>query len=88
MKEKIFKKLQSRKFWVAIATTVSGILMMFGYAQSSTEVIAGAIVTAGGAIGYMLSEGMIDAASVKQIVDSVDTIADVTKDSDVEKNIL
>jgi len=88
MKEKIFKKLQSRKFWVAISTITSGVLMMFGFAQSSAEVIAGAIVTAGGAIGYMLSEGMIDAASVKQIVDSTDTIASEIKDADIEKNIL
>jgi len=88
MKEKIFRKLQSRKFWVALSTIISGVMMMFGYAESSAEVIAGAIVAAGGAIGYMLSEGMIDAASVKKIVDSANTIVDVVKDPDVKKNIL
>lgn len=88
MKEKIFRKLQSRKFWVALSTIISGVMMMFGYAESSAEVIAGAIVAAGGAIGYMLSEGMIDAASVKKIVDSADTIASEIKDADIEKNIL
>ncbi|MDD4564848.1 MAG: hypothetical protein PHE79_05155 [Eubacteriales bacterium] len=59
------QKLSSRKFWVALATIVSGILMMFGYAETDIQAVSGAVLTIGGAIGYMISEAIIDSQSVK-----------------------
>lgn len=80
MKQTVFQKLVSRKFWVAIAGIVSGLVMIFGYAESDAETIAGAILTIGSAVGYMLAEGVIDAANVGQILLGAETIVDELKD--------
>lgn len=61
----IKQKLSSRKFWVAVATIVSGILMIFGYAETDIQAITGAILTIGGAIGYMVSEAVVDSKAVQ-----------------------
>ena len=61
MKEWIIQKIMSRKFWVGLGGMVAGLIMMFGYAETSAETISGAIITIGSAVGYMLSEGMVDA---------------------------
>lgn len=83
MKEKILKKITSRKFWVAISMIVSGLLMMFGFAETSVETIAGAVIAIGGAVGYMIAEGMIDAKSVGTIIDSVgEVIEDLVPDEE------
>ena len=74
------RKLTSRKFWVAVATIVSGILMMFGFADSSIEIIAGSIVTLGGAIGYMIAEGIVDSKNVSTVIESTATIAGTVKE--------
>ena len=72
------QKLTSRKFWVAIGTILSGLVMMFGYGEETASIICGSIVTIGGAIGYMVAEGMADAARIKEVfntaVDAVDTL--------------
>lgn len=65
----IKQKLSSRKFWVAIATITSGILMIFGYAETDIQAISGAVLTIGGAIGYMVSEAVVDAQAVKNKTD-------------------
>ena len=74
MKEKMLKKITSRKFWVAVSMIVSGLLMMFGFAETSVETIAGAVIAIGGAVGYMIAEGMIDAKNVGVIIDSVGNV--------------
>lgn len=71
------RKLTSRKFWIAVATMVSGILMMFGVADGTVEVISGAIVTVSGAIVYMIMEGKVDKQHTGEIIDSVDNVVDI-----------
>lgn len=80
MKEKIFRKLSSRKFWVGVAGVASGLIMIFGFAETSAETIAGAIITIGSAIGYMLSEGIVDAKNVGQVLEGAETIIGEIKD--------
>lgn len=70
------RKLTSRKFWIAVATVVSGILMMFGVADGTVEVVSGAIVTISGAMVYMIMEGKVDKQHTGDIIDSVDNITD------------
>lgn len=67
------KKLQSRKFWVAAAVIVAGVLMMFGYSETSAETIAGSIVTIGGALGYLFAEAKADAAHADKNTYNADT---------------
>lgn len=79
MREIIVRKLTSRKFWFALATVISGLLMFFGYAETDTETVMGAILTMGGAIGYMISEGMIDAKNVGSILQAIEDIIEKIK---------
>lgn len=77
------QKISSRKLWIAISTIVSGLLMMFGFAETSIETISGAILIIGGAMSFNISEGMIDSARIKQIanavIDVVNTVSDEVK---------
>ena len=58
--EKFLKKLSSRKFLVAVAGIVSGIVLISS--GSSTEGVATVIASV---IGYLVAEGYIDAKAVK-----------------------
>jgi uncharacterized membrane protein len=57
------KKLTSRKFWVAIVTFVTTILVAFGVPDITIEQVAALITAAGSMIAYIIGEGMVDAAS-------------------------
>ena len=76
MKQFIINKFTSRKFWTCVSMIVSGLIMMFGVAETSAETIAGAITACGGAIGYMIAEGIIDAKNAGVVVENVGTIID------------
>lgn len=65
--EKKKNKLTSRKFWIAVATIISGLLMMFGIADTQIEQISGAIITLGGALGYIITEGIVDSINKEKI---------------------
>ena len=86
MKEKILRKLTSRKFWVGIAGIVSGLIMIFGFAETSAETIAGAIITIGSAVGYMISEGIVDAKNVGQVLEGAETIVKELKNGEGENH--
>jgi drug/metabolite transporter (DMT)-like permease len=61
------QKLTSRKFWMAIAGFVSGLLMIFGYSDGAVETISGAVVALGSSVGYMIAEAKADSANVKAV---------------------
>lgn len=84
MKTWIVQKLTSRKFWVAVATIVSGLVMMFGYADTEVETITGAILSIGGAIGYMIAEGIVDAKNLGTILEGAEIVVDELKEKDGE----
>lgn len=64
-KSDIIRKLTSRKFWVAIAGLVSGLIVAFDGDAETAETISGLILQAASVLGYILAEGLADAASVK-----------------------
>lgn len=64
-KTDIIRKLTSRKFWVAIAGLVSGLIVAFDGDAETAETISGLILQAASVLGYILAEGLADAASVK-----------------------
>lgn len=80
MKEQIFQKLTSRRFWLGLAGFVAGLVVMFGYADTDAETISGAIITIGSAVGYMLTEGLVDAKRVGQILEGAEIIYGELKD--------
>lgn len=80
MKEQIFRKLTSRKFWIGVSGVVAGLVMMFGFAETSAETISGAVLAIGSAVGYMLSEGIVDAKNIGKILEGAEIIVGEIKD--------
>lgn len=54
------RKFSSRKFWMAIAMFVSGLVMAFGGKQETAETIAGCIMQGAAVIAYIIAEGLVD----------------------------
>lgn len=58
------QKLTSRKFWAAVITFVTSVLVAFGVPDLTVEQVT-AIITAGaGMIAYIIGEGLVDAARI------------------------
>ena len=58
-------KLTSRKFWLALAGLVSGLLMAFKVDESMVTEITGCIMAAASVVAYIIGEGLADAAGAK-----------------------
>ena len=59
------QKLTSRKFWAAVITFVTTVLVAFGVPDLTVEQVT-AIITAGASmIAYIIGEGLVDAARIK-----------------------
>lgn len=67
-KEDIIRKLTSRKFWIALAALASGLILAFGGKESTAQTVSGVILQAAAVIGYMLGEGLADAAGAPPAV--------------------
>lgn len=63
MKQKILKKLTSRKMWSSIATFVSMLLVAVSYSESTAATVAALIMAGGTMIAYIVAEGFADAAA-------------------------
>lgn len=64
------QKLTSRKFWAALITFVTSLLVAFGVPDLQIEHTI-AIITAGSAmIAYIVGEGLVDAARIKTDVET------------------
>lgn len=61
-KEDIIRKLSSRKFWVAVCSLVTQLVLAFGGTAASAEKIAGIIMAGATVIAYIIAEGLADAA--------------------------
>jgi len=62
MKETIIRKLSSRKLWVAIAGFVSGLIVAFDGDAETAETIGALILQGAAVLGYLIAEGLADAA--------------------------
>lgn len=56
------RKLTSRKLWVAVAGFAAGLIVLFGGSQESADKISGAILSGAAVVGYIVGEGLTDAA--------------------------
>ena len=59
-KEDIIRKLTSRKLWIAIAGSVSGLIVALDGDAETAETISGLILQGASVLGYILAEGMAD----------------------------
>ena len=57
------RKLTSRKLWLAIAEFVGMLMIAFGYAESTATRVTAIIMAGAGVIGYLIAEGLADAAN-------------------------
>lgn len=58
------RKLTSRKLWVAVAGFVSGLILAFGGAENTAQMVTGVIMQGASVLGYLWAEGLTDAAHV------------------------
>ena len=74
----MINKLMSRKLWMAIAGVATGVAMVFGVDASEIASVAGGVVALISCVTYIITEGQIDAESVKntiiEVQEAVDTI--------------
>lgn len=56
-------KLTSRKFWAAVASFVTMLIVTFGGAQTVATQVTAIIMAGATVIAYILGEGLVDAAS-------------------------
>ena len=54
------RKLTSRKFWVAIAGFVAGLIVAFGGGSTIAETVSGCILSGAAVVAYIIGEGLID----------------------------
>lgn len=57
------RKLTSRKWWVAVAALVSGLILAFGGNSDTTETVSGCIMATAAVVGYTIGEGLADGAN-------------------------
>lgn len=62
--ETIVRKLTSRKFWAAIASFVSMLIVALGAAEESATQVTALIMAGASVIAYIVGEGFADAANV------------------------
>lgn len=65
-KADILRKLSSRKLWLAVVGFVTPLLLAFGVSENDTAQIAAIIMAGADVLGYLIAEGMADAANVKK----------------------
>ena len=73
------RKLSSRKLWAAVAGIVTGLAMVFGLDEGTISSVAGAVVSVASVVTYILTEGKVDAESVKKAVEDVQSAAEELK---------
>lgn len=64
MKIDWIRKLTSRKFWMAIASFVSMLMVFLGAAESTATQVTALIMAGATVIGYVIGEGLADAGNV------------------------
>ena len=57
------RKLTSRKFWIALAAFVTGLILAFKGNAATAETVSGCIMSAASVIAYILGEGLVDASN-------------------------
>jgi hypothetical protein len=65
-KNDIIRKLTSRKLWLAVAGFVAGLIVAFDGTAETAETVSGLILQAASILGYIIAEGLADAAHTDQ----------------------
>ena len=79
------RKLTSRKLWAAIAGVVTGISMVFGLDENIISTVAGAVVSLASVITYIVTEGKVDAESVKTTIENIGEVFEIVEEVSKEE---
>lgn len=74
------RKLTSRKFWAAVASFVSMMIVAFGGTENSATQIAALIMAGASVIAYIIGEGLTDAASAGTV--DLDNLIEIESDEE------
>lgn len=61
-KQDWIRKLTSRRFWMALAGAIVGIVNFLKNPTSDAETITSLVLALGSIVAYIISEGLVDAA--------------------------
>ena len=61
-KEDWIRKLTSRKFWIAVAGLITGLVGFMKNPTTDAEAITALIMALGSVVAYVIAEGLVDAA--------------------------
>lgn len=61
------RKLTSRKFWVAVASFVSMLIVALGGAEAQATQITALIMGGATVVAYIIGEGLTDASNIPEI---------------------
>lgn len=74
------RKLTSRKFWAAVASFVSMMIVAFGGTENSATQIAALIMAGASVIAYIIGEGLTDAANAGTV--DLDNVIEIESDEE------
>ena len=78
MKIDWIRKLTSRKFWLAVASFVSMLVIAFGGSENAATQTTALIMAGATVIGYILGEGLCDANI--NVIKEIEKAEEVTED--------
>ena len=64
-------KLISRKFLTALAGLITGLAMIFGIDEAVISTVAGAVISVGAVVAYIITEGRVDAVRAAKAAENV-----------------
>ena len=76
----IVRKLTSRKLLLALAGAITGIALAFGVDGNDIATVTGAVTTLISVITYIVTEGKVDAAGVKNAIEATQEAVEVIDD--------
>lgn len=80
--ENLKRKLSSRKLWAAVAGVVSGLAMAFGLDENIITKVSGAVMVVASVITYIVTEGKVDAESVKTAIEEVGEVIEILEEDE------
>lgn len=86
-KKSVSDKLTSRKFWVAFAGFVCGIIGMFGVDDNIISIVSFGVLSLGSIIAYIVSEGKMDITAAQSIINLISQIIDRIDDLDSQSTV-
>ena len=66
------RKLTSRKFWMAVASFVSMLVIAFGGTQEASSQVTAIIIAGATVVAYIIGEGLTDQAAMLVVEDEDD----------------